>query len=46
MITRRRVCCAIVAAGLSALAAAADAQTYPNRPIKLIVPFPPADRPT
>jgi tripartite-type tricarboxylate transporter receptor subunit TctC len=38
MITRR-VCCAIAAAGVLALTATADAQTYPNRPIRLIVPF-------
>jgi tripartite-type tricarboxylate transporter receptor subunit TctC len=31
----------LVAAALSALAGLAAAQTYPSRPITLIVPFPP-----
>jgi len=40
MISRRRVAIAM-AAGLSLAAAPAFAQSYPDRPIKLVVPFPP-----
>ena len=32
---------AVVAAGLELLSAAAFAQTYPARPINVIVPYPP-----
>jgi tripartite-type tricarboxylate transporter receptor subunit TctC len=39
--TRRRVLFAIAVIGLALAAGAANAQTYPDRPIKLIVPFPP-----
>jgi len=39
--TRRRVLCAIALLGLALTAGPAPAQTYPDRPIKLIVPFPP-----
>jgi tripartite-type tricarboxylate transporter receptor subunit TctC len=39
MITRR-LFCASGAAGLLSLTTTADAQTYPSRPIRLIVPFP------
>ncbi len=42
MITRRILLSALPAAGLCALAAGpAATQSYPNRPIKIIVPFPP-----
>jgi tripartite-type tricarboxylate transporter receptor subunit TctC len=36
------VACVAVLAGI----AAAAAQTYPSRPITIIVPFPPGGRPT
>ena len=39
-ITRRTLLAGVAAAGASA-ATRASAQSYPNRPIKLIVPFPP-----
>ncbi|MGH6771517.1 MAG: Bug family tripartite tricarboxylate transporter substrate binding protein [Xanthobacteraceae bacterium] len=41
MIDKRRVLAALIAAGLCALAAPAPAQTYPTRPVKIIVPFAP-----
>src|SRR5262245_10036505 len=41
MLTRRTVLWMLAATGLAPDAAPAFAQTYPDRPIKLIVPFPP-----
>src|SRR5262245_17511592 len=41
MLTRRTVLSMLPATGLALAAAPAFAQTYPDRPIKLIVPFPP-----
>src|SRR3954466_7212775 len=37
----RTLLCASVAMALAALAGAAPAQTYPTKPVRLIVPFPP-----
>lgn len=43
MLSRRNFMVALLAVAVTAIAAASTAaQTYPNRPIKMIVPFPPA----
>jgi tripartite-type tricarboxylate transporter receptor subunit TctC len=41
MSKNRTLLCASVALALGALSAAAPAQTYPSKPVRLIVPFPP-----
>jgi tripartite-type tricarboxylate transporter receptor subunit TctC len=41
MFSRRQVIPLLSAAGLSAVSTASRAQSYPSRPVKLIVPFPP-----
>jgi tripartite-type tricarboxylate transporter receptor subunit TctC len=41
MLSRRHLLSALAAAGLAPVATRALAQSYPDRPIKLIVPFPP-----
>src|ERR1700752_854221 len=41
MLSRRRLLSALAAAGLAPAVSPALAQSYPERPIKLIVPFPP-----
>src|SRR5262245_65766278 len=41
MISRRRLLGATAAAATLLAAGDASAQTYPNRPIKMVVPFPP-----
>ena len=37
----RNLAVAALAAMLASMSAAADAQTYPSRPIRIVVPFPP-----
>jgi tripartite-type tricarboxylate transporter receptor subunit TctC len=41
MLTRRAIMCSLAAAGVVLMAGEAVAQGYPNRTIKIVVPFPP-----